>query len=296
MQKIHYFNNINDFLEDVNIPTLKFSEFYIVKFEDYDSNENGKSPYSHDYFEVSFSLGYDAIVSVDENSENAKDFNLTFVSPRQIADWKLNSMQEKRNSYMILFKPEFLPFASNVFNIYDNFPFYNRNTKASYKLTPDFRAEIVKQFQQIYTEYKSGKEDSLEFLKSYLTILLFSIKRELNNSEKIHYIRTRAEEIAFRFENLVKETKQKNQKIAFYADKLNLSVVYLSECVKKVTGKTTKHIIDDYVILEAKSLLKQSNATISEIAYELGFDESSNFTKYFKKLTGVNPKTYKEKE
>ncbi|WP_196888401.1 AraC family transcriptional regulator [Aureivirga sp. CE67] len=298
MKQVYYYSDINDFLININVPTTKYSDFYIVKFEDKIPNPDYDTPHSHNYFEISFSYGYDAIVSVDDKSENVKDFNLTFVSPRQIADWQLNSIIEEKDkcSFMILFKPEFLPFATDVFNIYDNFPFYNRNTKASYKLSVEFRNEIEAQMRKIYEEYQEEKEDSVEFLKSFLNILLFTIKREIKNPEKIRYIQSRAEEITFKFENLVKNTKKKNRKIAFYAEQLNLSVVYLSECVKKVTGKTTKQIIDDYVILEAKSLLKQSNATIAEIAFELGFEESSNFTKYFKNLTGVNPKAFKEKK
>ena len=147
--------------------------------------------------------------------------------------------------------------------------------------------------EKIYTEYKLNHEDSLEIIKSYLTLLLFKSKRELMFSNNISYLRSRAEEITYNFEKLIKTTKNKHQPIKFYADQLNISTIYLSECVKKVTGKTAKQVIDEYLILEAKSLLKQSTNTISEIAYSLGFEDASNFVKYFKKQTGITPRTYK---
>ena len=62
---------------------------------------------------------------------------------------------------------------------------------------------------------------------------------------------------------------------------------------KKQQVKTAKQIIDEYLVLEAKSLLKQSTNSVAEIGYALGFEDNSNFVKYFKKQTNFTPKQYK---
>ena len=85
------------------------------------------------------------------------------------------------------------------------------------------------------------------------------------------------------------------RKVIFYADKLHLSAGYLSTVIKNVSGKTAAEWIDDYVILEAKSLLKSSSLTIQQISDGLNFPSQSFFGKYFKRQIGISPKEYREK-
>ena len=71
-----------------------------------------------------------------------------------------------------------------------------------------------------------------------------------------------------------------------------MSVNYLSTVVKNYTGKTAGDWIDEYVILEAKSLLRFSGLNIQQIAYQLNFPTQSAFGKYFKNKTGLSPKRF----
>lgn len=75
----------------------------------------------------------------------------------------------------------------------------------------------------------------------------------------------------------------------FYAHKLHVSTTYCSECVKETTNTTAKTILTEYILLEAKSLLKSTTQTIEVIALKLGFKESSNFINYYKKYRGITP-------
>ena len=123
---------------------------------------------------------------------------------------------------------------------------------------------------------------------------MFEIKR-LYETERFQNTKTtRAEEVTFLFENILKTTTKKHQKINFYADQLNVSAVYLAECVKKTTGSTPKKIITEYIIMEAKSLLINSTKTIEQIGESLGFDEVSNFINFFKKNAGYTPNQFKK--
>lgn len=95
------------------------------------------------------------------------------------------------------------------------------------------------------------------------------------------------------FLKIVQQHYKKERKVIYYADKLHLSAGYLSTVIKNVSGRTAAEWIDDYVILEAKSLLKSTNLTIQQIGDSLNFPSQSFFGKYFKRQTGISPKEYK---
>jgi AraC family transcriptional activator of pobA len=78
-----------------------------------------------------------------------------------------------------------------------------------------------------------------------------------------------------------------------YASHLSIHVNHLNRALKEVTGKTTTELIIERVVHQAKLLLRQSNWSISEIAYCLGFEYSAYFNNLFKKQTGITPKAYR---
>lgn len=84
------------------------------------------------------------------------------------------------------------------------------------------------------------------------------------------------------------------RKVLFYAEKLHLSAGYLSTLIKKASGKTAAELIDDFVVLEAKYLLKSTRLTVQQISDSLNFPTQSFFGKYFKRQTGVSPRQYRK--
>jgi AraC-like DNA-binding protein len=74
---------------------------------------------------------------------------------------------------------------------------------------------------------------------------------------------------------------------------MNLSPNYFSDLLRSETGKTTQDHIHHHLLDKAKNLLVNSDLSISEIAYELGFEYSQNFSKLFKKKTGLSPTLYR---
>lgn len=92
---------------------------------------------------------------------------------------------------------------------------------------------------------------------------------------------------------LVQENFRKERFLDFYAAKLEITPKHLSRTIKKQTGFTAVEWIERFVILEAKVLLKSSNLNIQQIADELNFPSQSFFGKYFKKLTGMSPKEFR---
>lgn len=101
------------------------------------------------------------------------------------------------------------------------------------------------------------------------------------------------EEIFEAFIELLTRNEATERNLAYYADKIGITSNYLSKIVKEYTGRTAIEWIDEYVIFEAKTMIKHTQYTIQEIAYKLKFPSQSFFGKYFKRLTGMSPKQYK---
>jgi YesN/AraC family two-component response regulator len=114
------------------------------------------------------------------------------------------------------------------------------------------------------------------------------------NQNVVIHAASRQEIVAFEFEELVATHRTDMKSLGDYANALNISTVYLSECIKKTTGRTAKQIMVDYQIIKAQAMLNTSDTPIYNIAHELGFDEVTNFTKFFKKYTGQTPSQFRK--
>lgn len=99
-----------------------------------------------------------------------------------------------------------------------------------------------------------------------------------------------------KFMHLLSLHYREHHSIRYYASEMSLTPKYLSLIIKEFSGKLATQWIDEYVILEAKNLIKYSEMSIQEIAYTLHFSNQSFFGKYFKKHTGFSPKEYREQE
>lgn len=86
------------------------------------------------------------------------------------------------------------------------------------------------------------------------------------------------------------------RELAFYAQKLNISIRYLSQCVKKNTGKTPMQILHKLLINKAKSLITKTQKSIGEIAYDLSFSTPYAFSKFFKQQVDISPYHFRNKK
>ena len=119
----------------------------------------------------------------------------------------------------------------------------------------------------------------LERLKQYQT---FNLKR----SDKLNKF--------LDFKSLLEIHFNKSRNADFYAEKLNITYKHLNTICKSIIALTAKQFIDEYIILEAKRLLVNSEIKSTELAYFLGFEEPTNFVKYFKKHTKFTPNQFKK--
>ena len=109
-------------------------------------------------------------------------------------------------------------------------------------------------------------------------------------------IHNRAEEYFKQFTELLGEHYKHERSVGFYARQLCITPKYLTTLIKRISGKSVSEWIDNYVILEAKTLLKYSNMSVQEIAYYLNFPNQSFFGSYFKRNAGMSPSQYKAKK
>ena len=105
---------------------------------------------------------------------------------------------------------------------------------------------------------------------------------------------SRGEQLVDRFLKLVQMHCRQERQLDFYAQELCISSKYLAATVKTVTSKTAGDWIEDYVMLEAKAMLTNTDMTISQISDHLHFPDTSTFGKYFRRHTGLSPKEFRK--
>ena len=104
---------------------------------------------------------------------------------------------------------------------------------------------------------------------------------------------TRKEELANKFFGLIMKHFKENKDVAFYADKLCITSKYLTMVIKEVSGKSAKDWIVEYIVLEIKALLKNTNMNIQEIAVKTNFANQSSLGRFFRKHTGMSLSQYR---
>ncbi|HHV40195.1 MAG: helix-turn-helix domain-containing protein [Bacteroidales bacterium] len=142
---------------------------------------------------------------------------------------------------------------------------------------------------------KSYKLEIIRGLISSVVFLFINVwKRESDIANDTAVPKSKTARHFGQFMNLLHEHHCREHYVGFYANEMNMTPKYLSTVIKEHSGKSAAEWIDEYLILEAKSLLKYSDKSIKEIVNVLHFSDASFFSKYFKKHTGLTPTAYKK--
>lgn len=164
----------------------------------------------------------------------------------------------------------------------------------------DSEAEALRDFFRLMHRISMSKNPENIYSKSIARCILAALFYHVFQmvSARIRQVpeskqqRTRRTTYVNDFMRLVHQHHTSERSVSFYAERLSISAKYLSLIVKTVTGRSATEIIDSYVILEAKNLLRFSDKNIQQVAYALNFPNQSSFGKYFKHLTGMSPSEY----
>lgn len=191
--------------------------------------------------------------------------------------------------YCIHFKTEFI---QNVLNdsLSSDFPFFDFDAEHIINLKPDDSLGIQQAFQDILQAFNTFSYEKDFLLKNYIHILLLRI-RELYRPyiHRMSERSSRATKLAIKFKHLVEHQFAQNRSVANYAKALNISSKYLCDAVKETYGKTPRDFINDMLLLEAKVQLGSTGKSISEISFDLRFQDPAHFTHFIKQKTGMNP-------
>jgi AraC family transcriptional regulator, transcriptional activator of pobA len=147
-------------------------------------------------------------------------------------------------------------------------------------------------FNQVFQTIKS-QEKYPKVVAPMIVAVLEKIESLYFDGQFLNQSFSRKQQISKSFCSLINTHYLDQKEVAFYAEKLNITPKYLSEVIKETTGKNPKSIIEQLLMQEAKSLLKQTQMSSKEISYWLGFDDPSYFTKAFKTATGSTPLAYR---
>jgi AraC family transcriptional regulator, transcriptional activator of pobA len=148
-------------------------------------------------------------------------------------------------------------------------------------------------FKKLHLEFYTQSNYRTQILQSFLLSLLFKCKNLNDEHSKQSIKQSKKQELLFKFKNLVKNCYIQHKQVSDYANKLFVTANHLNDTVKEQTGRTAKEIINEQIILEAKKSLQYSVDDVSQIAYNLGFEEPSNFIRFFKNNTNQTPKEYR---
>ncbi|MBK9729423.1 MAG: AraC family transcriptional regulator [Saprospiraceae bacterium] len=197
--------------------------------------------------------------------------------------------------YCIHFKTEFIqPMLSGVLT--EDFPFFHFESEHIINLNDDESRMIQESFQNIIAEYHKFSYEKDYILRNFIQILLLRI-REIYRPH-IKYIQehaSRTSRIANQFKHLVEKHFFEIREVNQYASKLNITPKYLCEVVKKTFGKTPRKLINDMILLESKVQLGSTDKSMSEIAFDLHFEDQAHFSHFVKQQTGLSPLALRQK-
>jgi AraC family transcriptional activator of pobA len=197
--------------------------------------------------------------------------------------------------YQVMFKKEFL--LNNLLkeNILNNLLEVNPEYPPIYGLSQKSCASLKSLYEKMSDESREKGAFHLQILRLLLTDLLYEMNRACENC-LLHSTRhlSKQYQLVYKFKKLVEDQFLTLKTVQEYADALFISAKYLTEIVKGETGQNALHVIHNRLYLEAQYLLSSSGLSIKEIAERLNFDNSSHFSRFFKRFAGNNPSEFKQ--
>jgi AraC-like DNA-binding protein len=225
---------------------------------------------------------------IDFTLYNINDHTVFLMRPGQVH--KLTLMANSIG-YLIQFKTDFLyTHNSTSQNHLTKLIQYN-----TYQLEPEGFCKVENIIKESINELNEKKKGYQEILKANLSIFLIELLRQRQlKSVPTAQINSYAQEKLEKFLELVETNYATHKQVSHYTNLLHLSSYQLSAATKSLLNKTPSEIINDYIILEAKRQLLATTNQISQIAYNLGYEDASYFTRFFKKHTAASPENFRQ--
>lgn len=250
-----------------------------------------------------YSISLKKIVKGDLNYGRTQyDFTngaLIFIAPRQVLQWDSSVVYDQKG-FSINFHEDFLKGTELAHQI-KKYSFFSYSANEALHLSPKEEKQIESIVENILIEYQNNQDEfSKDIIISQLSTLLkyanrFYERQFINRKELSYSLLEKFNQQLENYFNSGQIQEKGIPSIEQIADQLLVSQRYLSDTLKKETGKTSTEHLQLYLIDEAKNILLDPNRTISEVAYELGFEYPPYFSRLFKKKEGISPTEYREK-
>lgn len=276
---------------------LKLKGFNVFQIE---ADESATKTYSRkDFYKICLTSGKSMIHYADRSFEHEGTV-LFFGNPHIPYSWE--TLSTSYTGYTVLFSEEFLKISKRS-EILQQSPFFKIGGTPILNINSEQRESLNMLFRKMMEEQQSDYHLKDEVIRNYIHLILHEAMK-LQPSESIDQKKNASSRLTSVFLELLErqfpiETADKPLKLRSaqdYANNLAVHVNYLNRAVKEVTGKSTTTHITERVSNEAKALLQHTNWNINEIAFALGFEYPSYFNNFFKKQTGLTPKTVRLEE
>ena len=217
--------------------------------------------------------------------------NTLYIIPARVISSSRNWAKNTRG-YVLLFNSEF--FLKNKFphQIVINKKLMSSSVQPYLYLTDERAGEIVKIFEQILTETKSKENGNQELIAIKILELLLSGER-LFEQASMAIADLPVEEIILKFIRLLDSNFSREHSVKYYAARLSMHPNHLNALIKKHTGISAKHTIQNRILLETKYLLHSTRLPIKEISNQMGFRDPNYFTTFFKRSETLSPGQYR---
>ena len=228
-----------------------------------------------------------------------QDGNLICISPNQTIEIDSEIVErEDKMGWGLFFHPDLIR-STTLNEKIRSYSFFNYEASEALHLSDKEKNILFECIQKIEIELQENIDiHSLQIIVSTIELLLsycqrFYGRQMITRSQTNKSIVSQIENILTQYFSDIKIKEQGLPSVKYLADKVHLSPSYLSDLLKKETGKNTQEHIHFYLIEEAKNLLINTEKNINEIAYNLGFEYPQYFNKLFKKKIGKTPKEYR---
>lgn len=250
-----------------------------------------------DFYKICLTTGKSKIHYADR-SFDAEGTILFFGNPHIPYSWE--TLSTEYVGYTCLFSEGFLKKSECVDSL-QNSPLFKIGGTPILKIVPEQREFLNGIFQKIIEEQQSEYEHKDDLVRNYIHLILHEAMKMQPSEEYDHHTNAASRITSVFLELLERQfpVENVNEPLMLktpgdYAKSLSIHVNYLNRSVKKVTGKPTRVHISERIVSEAKAILEHTTWNVADVAYALGFEYPAYFNSYFKRVTGTDPKSYRE--
>ena len=253
-----------------------------------------------DFYQISIKRGINAKLNYGQKEYDFDNGLAFFSSPNQVFRFEPYPNQiSKPSGWILLIHRDFL-WNTSLAKAIKQYDFFDYSVNEALFLSEKEEATIIGIIENIKQEYhtnidKFSKQIIISQIESLLNYSERFYNRQFITREKSnHQILELLEKILSNHFNSDDLISKGLPTVQFISDKLNVTPKYLSCLLKVLTGQTTQQYLHDKLIEKAKEKLSTTELSVSEIAYELGFEHPQSFSKLFRTKTNLSPTEFRE--